>query len=124
MKEEPLTETAEPPALTPDLVEHRWTTDDAKYLYNLDKWGHPYFSINEKGHVAVQPMVDAETQIDIYEVIAEIRRRGIQLPVLIRFQDLLRRRVIELNESFRRAIAEFEYTNVYQGVYPIKVNQL
>lgn len=124
MKEEPLTETAEPPALTADLVEHQWTTEDAKYLYNLDKWGHPYFSINGKGNVAVQPMVDATTQIDIYEVIAEIRRRGIQLPVLIRFQDLLRRRVIELNESFRRAIAEFDYTNVYQGVYPIKVNQL
>jgi arginine decarboxylase len=124
MKEEPLTETAEPPALTADLVEHHWTCDDAKYMYNLDKWGHPYFSINGKGHVAVQPVVDADTEIDIYEVIAEIRRRGIQLPVLIRFQDLLRRRVIELNESFRRAIAEFEYTNVYQGVYPIKVNQL
>ena len=60
MKEEPLTETAEPPALTADLVEHQWTTEDAKYLYNLDKWGHPYFSINGKGNVAVQPMVDAE----------------------------------------------------------------
>jgi arginine decarboxylase-like protein len=48
----------------------------------------------------------------------------VQLPVLIRFQDLLQRRVIEVNESFRHAIEEFGYQNVYQGVYPIKVNQL
>jgi arginine decarboxylase len=123
MNEEPLSQTTELPAL-PAADRPTWTTDDARYLYNLDKWGHPYFTINEKGHVIVQPVFEADTQIDIYEVVEEVRRRGIQLPVLIRFQDLLRRRVIELNENFRRAIDEFEYTNVYQGVYPIKVNQL
>lgn len=46
------------------------------------------------------------------------------MPCLIRFQDLLHTRVIELNESFKKAIKEFNYTNIYQGVYPIKVNQL
>jgi arginine decarboxylase len=121
MKEEPLPDIAElPPATEPDS----WTIQDAKYLYNLDKWGSPYFTINQAGHCSVRPMYEGDTEIDIYEVIEEVKRRGIQLPVLIRFQDLLRRRVIELNESFRRAIEEFEYTNVYQGVYPIKVNQL
>jgi arginine decarboxylase len=123
MKEEPLPHDTELSASeVPDGP--AWTTEDARYLYNLDKWGHPYFSISKQGHVVVQPVYEADTQIDIFEVVEEVRRRGIQLPVLIRFQDLLRRRVIELNETFRRAIDEFEYTNVYQGVYPIKVNQL
>ncbi len=103
---------------------HGWTAEDARSLYNLDKWGEPYFSINPNGHVAVRPSYEGDTEIDLYEVVEEVRRRGIQLPVLIRFQDLLRRRVIELNESFRRAIEEFEYNGEYQGVYPIKVNQL
>jgi arginine decarboxylase len=101
-----------------------WSVDDAKTLYNLDKWGSPYFTVNDQGHVAVRPLYEGDTEIDIYGVIEEVKRRGIQLPVLIRFQDLLRRRVIELNESFRRAIDEFEYKGLYQGVYPIKVNQL
>src|ERR1041384_2744225 len=101
-----------------------WSVDDAKALYNLDKWGSPYFTVNAQGHVAVRPLYEGDTEIDIHAVIEEVKRRGIQLPVLIRFQDLLRRRVIELNESFRRAIDEFEYKGIYQGVYPIKVNQL
>ncbi len=101
-----------------------WTTDDATVLYNLDKWGYPYFAINDKGHVAVRPLHGDDTEIDVFDVVTEIRRRGIQLPVLLRFHDLLQRRVVELNESFRAAIEEFEYGNTYQGVYPIKVNQL
>lgn len=122
MNEEPIPATAELPE--PEPEPHGWSTEEAKALYNLDKWGAPYFTINEKGHVAVRPLFEADTEIDIYEIIEEVRRRDIQLPVLVRFQDLLRRRVIELNETFRRAIEEFEYKGLYQGVYPIKVNQL
>lgn len=122
MSDDPISLTAGLPAPAVDYP--GWTTDHARDLYTLDKWGHPYFTVNNRGHVAVRPLYEADTEIDIYKVVEEIRNRGIQLPVLIRFQDLLRRRVIELNESFRRAIEEFEYTGTYQGVYPIKVNQL
>ena len=45
------------------------------------------------------------------------------MPVLIRFQDIIRHRVVALNEAFRKSIAEFGYRGCYQGVYPIKVNQ-
>jgi arginine decarboxylase len=46
------------------------------------------------------------------------------MPVLLRFQDILRHRVALLNEAFQRAIAEHKYAGRYYGVYPIKVNQL
>jgi arginine decarboxylase len=109
----------------PDTIKSaEWTVEDARRLYNLDKWGAPYFSVNDRGHVTARPLFEADTEIDIYEIVQEIRKRGTDIPVLIRFQDLLRRRVIELNETFRQAIAEFDYQGVYQGVYPIKVNQL
>ncbi|MBC8145272.1 MAG: biosynthetic arginine decarboxylase, partial [bacterium] len=107
-----------------EIHQPEWTIDDACDVYELDKWGAPYFSVNGRGHMSVRPVYDADTDIDIHDVVEEIKRRGIQLPVLIRFQDLLQRRVIELNESFRTAIAEFGYGGKYQGVYPIKVNQL
>jgi arginine decarboxylase len=44
--------------------------------------------------------------------------------MLIRFQDVLRVRVERVHEAFAQAIEESGYTNGYQGIYPIKVNQL
>ena len=49
---------------------------------------------------------------------------GLKAPMVIRFQDLLRHRVIQLNEVFRQAIREEGYKGAYRGVFPIKVNQL
>lgn len=101
-----------------------WSLEDADTLYHMERWGTPYFHANHRGNVSVRPVFNSDIEIDLLKVVEEVRSRGIQLPVLLRFQDLLRRRVIELNESFKRAIEEFEYNNVFQGVYPIKVNQL
>jgi len=58
------------------------------------------------------------------KIVAELRRRGVQFPFLIRFQDVLRAQVRRINEAFRNAIAEANYGNIYRGIYPIKVNQL
>lgn len=102
----------------------KWSVQEATDLYSIDTWGHPYFAINKAGNVTVSPMYNSKTEVDIYNVVEEIKRRKIELPCLIRFQDLLHRRVIELNESFIKSIKEFGYKNIYQGVYPIKVNQL
>ena len=49
--------------------------------------------------------------------------RGLNLPLLIRFSDILRTRVEQLCGSFQQAIAENDYKGAYRGVYPIKVNQ-
>jgi arginine decarboxylase len=49
---------------------------------------------------------------------------GLNAPMVIRFQDLLRYRVVQLNEMFRKAIREEGYKGEYRGVFPIKVNQL
>lgn len=100
-----------------------WTVRDAMDLYNIRNWGRPYFSINAAGNVCVHPEdVDGPT-IDMKQVVDELQRRGIQLPILIRFSDILRARVEALNEAFGRAISEYGYKGRYLGVYPIKVNQ-
>lgn len=49
---------------------------------------------------------------------------GHQAPMVIRFQDLLRHRVSQINEVFNQAIEEEDYNGSYRGVFPIKVNQL
>src|SRR5678810_932835 len=57
------------------------------------------------------------------ELIAELVARGIQLPILLRFSDILRARIELLCGAFNGAIREYGYAGQYRGVYPIKVNQ-
>ncbi|HYE96079.1 MAG TPA: biosynthetic arginine decarboxylase [Rubricoccaceae bacterium] len=101
-----------------------WTPEAAAELYHLDTWGESYFTVNEKGHVAARPSLDEPVWIDLYDVVEELIDEGVRFPVLIRLQDLLKTRVVQLNEAFQAAIAEAEYEGAYKGVYPIKVNQL
>ncbi len=101
-----------------------WNIDSAIELYNIDRWGSGYFSINPRGHVEIQPTKKPETTIDIMEVIDDARDRGLTFPLVIRFQDLLQHRVETINLAFQSAITEFGYKNHYRGVFPIKVNQL
>jgi arginine decarboxylase len=100
-----------------------WTVSDALETYNVRRWGERYFGINDRGNLVVYPTGTRSQAIDLKELADDIQRRGIGLPLLIRFSDILRSRVEELNETFRQAIKEFDYQGTYKGVYPIKVNQ-
>jgi arginine decarboxylase len=105
------------------VSQSRWTLADALETYATRSWGSAYFGINEKGNVCVHPDGPSGVSLDLKELVDEVRRRGISLPLLIRFTDVLRHRVVHLNEAFRKAIAEHGYRASYRGVYPIKVNQ-
>ncbi len=104
--------------------ETNWTTALAEELYFVREWGDEYFSVNDAGHVVVQPVRGSDLRIDLYEVVSQLRERGSSFPLLIRFQDLLKSRVRHLNEAFHAAISETRYKGTYQGVFPVKVNQL
>jgi arginine decarboxylase len=101
-----------------------WTVQDAVDLYRISSWGDPFFFVNPAGHMAVRALDEAGTTMDVVAIVQELRRRGVQFPVLLRFQDVLRAQVRRVNEAFRTAIAEANYGNIYRGIYPIKVNQL
>jgi arginine decarboxylase len=101
-----------------------WDIPSATALYNIDRWGNGYFSINAAGNVQITPTQAYSESIDLVEVINEARDRGMSFPLVVRFQDLLRHRVETINRAFQSAIGEAGYQNVYKGVFPIKVNQL
>ncbi len=101
-----------------------WDIPSAVSLYNIDRWGSGYFTINRSGNVQVMPTQQDDSSIDLMEVIQEARDRGMAFPLVIRFQDLLRHRVETVNRAFQSAISEAGYKSVYKGVFPIKVNQL
>ena len=100
-----------------------WTIKDAIELYNVNGWGRDFFSVNEAGHVEVTPAGAGSPKIDLKELVDDLRSRGLNLPVLIRFSDILRTRIQQLCGAFQQAIAENDYKGAYRGVYPIKVNQ-
>ena len=103
----------------------QWQLEDAEALYGISKWGAGYFALNELGNVCVTPDPDKpHLQIDFAAVINEIKEEGIQFPVVVRFHDVLRNQVAQLNQTFQRIIAEAGYQGVYRGVYPVKVNQM
>jgi arginine decarboxylase len=100
-----------------------WTVKDSLELYNVNGWGRGFFSINEAGHIEVTPSGAGSAKIDLKELVDDLRSRGLNLPLLIRFSDILRTRVQQLCGAFQQAIAENDYRGSYRGVYPIKVNQ-
>ncbi len=100
-----------------------WTIKDSLELYNVNGWGRGFFSINEAGNVEVTPGGPGSTPIDLKELVDDLIERGINMPVLIRFSDILKTRVEQLCGAFQQAIAENDYKGAYRGVYPIKVNQ-
>jgi arginine decarboxylase len=100
-----------------------WTVKDSLELYNVAGWGRGFFSINEGGNVEVTPAGPGGGRIDLKELVDDLRSRGLNLPLLIRFSDILRRRVEQLCGAFQQAIVDNDYRGSYRGVYPIKVNQ-
>ena len=100
-----------------------WTTADSAALYGLDRWGEPYFSVNGRGHISVQPQGERGGSLDLLELVQGLQGRNLGLPLLIRFDDILEDRLERLHGAFERAIAQYGYTGRYQGVFPVKCNQ-
>jgi arginine decarboxylase len=100
-----------------------WSSAQSEELYGFKRWGGGHFGVEDDGTVSVQPLADG-TSIRIMDVIDEAVSMGLKAPLVIRFQDLLRHRVTQLNELFRKAIKDEGYEGEYRGVFPIKVNQL
>src|SRR5262245_50685972 len=104
-------------------VLRRWSVADSQDAYLIRHWGGGYFSINDKGHLVCHPDGEGKGSIDIKALVDELVQRGLSLPLLVRFSDILKSRIELLNTCFRKAIAEYGYKGEYKGVYPIKVNQ-
>jgi arginine decarboxylase len=100
-----------------------WTSADATELYEIARWGQGYFAIGENGQVRIHPTKEAHRSIDLKQLVDDLQLRGIHLPTLIRFRDILQHRLKDISEAFQRAIGQHEYAGRYVCVYPIKVNQ-
>lgn len=101
----------------------KWRIEDSAELYNINGWGLKYFSINEKGHVAVTPR-EGYASVDLKELMDELQVRDVTAPVLLRFPDILDNRIEKISRCFKQAADEYGYTAQNFIIYPIKVNQM
>ncbi|MEL7353019.1 MAG: biosynthetic arginine decarboxylase [Cyanobacteria bacterium P01_A01_bin.116] len=100
-----------------------WTIETSEELYRIKGWGDPYFSINAMGNVTVSPQGDRGGSLDLEKLVEGLKQRDFQLPLLIRFSEILEDRLQRINACFAKAIARYSYEGVYQGVFPVKCNQ-
>ncbi len=100
-----------------------WSPREAEEYYGFRRWGAGDFTVDDTGSLCVHPLGD-QRKIRITDIIREAGEMGIRPPLTIRVQDMLRRRVVKLNEAFCSAIKEEGYDGRYRGVFPTKVNQL
>lgn len=100
-----------------------FTVENAAELYRINEWGRGYFAINDQGRLVVQPNRTQECQLDLKELVDQLTYRDLDLPILLRFSDVLRNRVKEMHDAFAKAIDDHDYAGRYRLVYPIKVNQ-
>ncbi|CAJ1973025.1 unnamed protein product [Sphenostylis stenocarpa] len=127
----PVSFTGVPLPATDDIINH-WSPSLSAALYNVDGWGGPYFSVNAAGNISVRSHGSAtlaHQEIDLLKIVKKasdsksLGGLGLQLPLIVRFPDVLKNRLESLQSAFEYAIQSEGYDSHYQGVYPVKCNQ-
>lgn len=100
--------------------DQEWTIEDSNQLYGVDRWSNDYFGLDDKGQVTARTL---NAQVALMDIVKGMSERDLQMPVVLRIENILDAQLFRLNEAFRTAIEASDYQGTYRGVYPIKVNQ-
>ena len=102
----------------------RWSVEDSAELYGIRNWSAGYFDIAPEGDVVIRPFgPNTPVTVSIPDIIKGLRERGLDMPVLLRIENILDSQLSLLHDSFRKARESLGYKGEYRGVFPIKVNQ-
>nr|ALM23625.1 ADC1 [Atropa belladonna] len=121
-----------PSGVPPSTNTTHWSSELSSDLYRVDGWGAPYFTVNSSGDISVRPHgTDTlpHQEIDLLKVVKKATDPinsgglGLQLPLVVRFPDVLKNRLESLQSVFDYAVQSQGYEAHYQGVYPVKCNQ-
>lgn len=116
-----MTQTQANPANT---TETEWDAQQSGKLYGVRDWGAEYFDISDDGNAVVSLQFgEKQVQVSLMDIVNGMKERGLDMPAVLRIENLLDIRITQINEAFARAIDAAGYQNHYRGVFPIKVNQ-
>lgn len=101
-----------------------WSAKQSAELYGINEWGSGYFGVSSDGNVEVKATGEnGEVAVPLTDIVEGLSQRGLEMPVLLRIENLVDSRLSIINESFAQAIAATGYRGQYRGAFPIKVNQ-
>lgn len=100
-----------------------WTIARARHTYSVPHWSEGYFDIDASGDLVATPMGSSGPAIALSRVVADAEARGLRLPLLVRFADILGNQLRRMQAAFADAMREHRYEGGYTAIYPIKVNQ-
>ena len=120
------------PVVTDNKLEHKdWTADDSAELYGIRNWGCDFFDVSAQGNVEVKvkhSVPDSSqtsdisskknTSVPVIDIIKGMQERGLEMPAILRIENLLDARIQSLNEAFRRAIKTYNYQTIMAVCFP------
>ena len=120
----PPDERCEGHALSKASTEQQWSVEDSAELYGVRNWSAGYFDVSEQGDVVICPYgKNKPVRVSIPDIIGGMRDRGLDMPVLLRIENILESQIASLHTAFSKAIKALGYQGKYRGVFPVKVNQ-
>ncbi len=92
-------------------------------VYGVENWSAGYFDINPKGNIIVHPAKDDPRYVDLKGLVDDLlAKQKMQLPLLIRFPQLLTSQLRILSGAYQAAIAQYGFQGQHYPVFPMKVN--
>jgi len=98
-------------------------------IYGIDRWSDDYFGIDSQGELRLR-LPDSHgggrSETSLRGILDAIRKQHAEIakgPILLRFPQILHDRVHQLYDAFTTALDAVGYSERYQGVTPMKVNQ-
>lgn len=92
-------------------------------IYGVENWSAGYFEVNEQGHIVVRPSKEDPRFVDLKQLVDHLLQdRKMQLPLTIKFPQILNSQLRILAQAYQSAITEYEYKGLHYPVFPMKVN--
>ncbi len=91
--------------------------------YGIENWSAGYFDVNNEGNIIARPSARDPRSVDLKNLVDYlVREKNLQLPILLRFPQILTNQLRILSGAYRDAIEQFGYQGKHYPVFPMKVN--
>ena len=98
-----------------------WTVEQAREAYAIDHWSDGLVDVDANGRLCI--CLPDQAPVALADVLTAAHQQDVDLPVLLRFPQILSQRASLIKQAFVDALAQHAPEVEYTGVYPIKVNQ-
>ena len=91
--------------------------------YGIENWSAGYFDVNNAGNIIARPSAQDARNVDLKGLVDHlVKDKKLQLPILLRFPQILTNQLRILTGAYRDAIDQFGYQGKHYPVFPMKVN--